>query len=69
MSVEVSGISIMEPHLASNESRDEPGVSYVYVGGRKLHLWAIERDGRGITRTYRDKEAELAKRKADWPTP
>lgn len=62
MSVEVSGISITEPHLASNESRDEIGNSYIMVGGSKLHLWQIDINSDGTTRTYRDKESELRKK-------
>lgn len=72
MSIDVSGISITEPFSQMlvlptvaafiRETRDQLGVSYIEVGGRKLHLWQIEHDSsRGITRTYRDKEEMWAR--------
>ncbi len=45
-------ISITEPQLASNETRDEPGVSHVLIEGQEMVLWHLAKEGGAVTRTY-----------------
>jgi endonuclease/exonuclease/phosphatase (EEP) superfamily protein YafD len=54
--IEPAAIAITEPHLASNESRDDLMQAYIEVSGKRLHLWAIHHDSNGVTRIYRDRE-------------